>query len=494
MFKARLSDGRPLQAMVFACLVLAGSIFALASPAKAEGPKSVADLAENLLDSVVNISTAQTVTGNRRIPTPQVPDGSPFQEFFDEFFNRQNKNGDRPRRVQSLGSGFVVSQDGIIITNNHVIEGADEITANFNDGSKLKAEIIGRDPKTDLAVLKVNPEPGKPLKVVKLGDSAALRVGDWVMAIGNPFGLGGTVTVGIVSALNRDINSGPYDNFLQTDASINRGNSGGPLFNMDGEVIGINTAIISPSGGSIGIGFAIPSNNADDVIDQLREFGETRRGWLGVRIQQVTDDLIEGLKMSSAKGALVAGITPTGPADKSGIKTGDVILEFDGKPVPTMRDLPRMVANTPVGKEVEVTVLRKGEEVKLGVELGRLEEGEKLEVAARSPDAENTEEEKKTSNVLGMTIEGMTPELRKKFELSEKVDGVVITEVKDNSSAADKRIQAGDVILQVDMENVASPDDVQKRITETKDRGSQKVVLLLSNKTGDIRFVGVRLE
>ncbi|MEL7526200.1 MAG: trypsin-like peptidase domain-containing protein, partial [Pseudomonadota bacterium] len=268
--------------------------------AQAQGPVSVADLAENLADAVVNISTAQTVQGRRSVPMPQVPDGSPFQEFFEEFFNRQNRDNEQaPRRVQSLGSGFVIDgTEGIIITNNHVIEGADEITANFNDGTALRAEIIGTDEKTDLAVLKVEPET--PLKAVDFGNSETIRVGDWVMAIGNPFGLGGTVTVGIVSARNRDINSGPYDNFIQTDASINRGNSGGPLFDMQGNVIGINTAIISPSGGSIGIGFAIPAKTAMRVIDQLREFGETRRGWLGVRIQEVTDEIAESLAMNEA--------------------------------------------------------------------------------------------------------------------------------------------------------------------------------------------------
>ncbi|MCL4170902.1 UNVERIFIED_CONTAM: hypothetical protein GTU68_030060, partial [Idotea baltica] len=316
---------------------------------------------------------------------PEVPDGSPFQEFFEEFFNRQNPGEDQARRVQSLGSGFVVDgTEGIIITNNHVIEGADEITANFNDGTKLKAEIIGTDEKTDLAVLKVEPEA--PLKAVSLGDSDSIRVGDWVMAIGNPFGLGGTVTVGIVSARNRDINSGPYDNFIQTDASINRGNSGGPLFDMDGNVIGINTAIISPSGGSIGIGFAIPAKTATRVIEQLREFGETRRGWLGVRIQEVTDEIAESLGMDEAMGALVAGVTDDGPAAKAKVEPGDVIVRFDGNEVETMRELPRMVAETAIGKDVEVIVLRKGEEVTISVTLERLEENEIEEASATTDD------------------------------------------------------------------------------------------------------------
>ncbi|MEC9400931.1 MAG: Do family serine endopeptidase, partial [Pseudomonadota bacterium] len=366
-------------AAVAAGIVIGGmAAFQPIQAAYAQGPVSVADLAEGLADAVVNISTAQTVQGRRSVPMPQVPEGSPFQEFFEEFFNRQNRDDDQPRRVQSLGSGFVIDGEaGIIITNNHVIEGADEITANFNDGTKLKATLLGTDEKTDLAVLQV--EPTTPLKAVSFGDSDAIRVGDWVMAIGNPFGLGGTVTVGIVSARNRDINSGPYDNFIQTDASINRGNSGGPLFDMEGNVIGINTAIISPSGGSIGIGFAIPANTAMNVIDQLRKFGETRRGWLGVRIQEVTDEIADSLAMDKAMGALVAGVTDDGPAAKAKIEPGDVIIKFDGKDVDTMRELPRMVAETEIGKEVEVTVLRKGEEVAISVILEQLVETEVTE-------------------------------------------------------------------------------------------------------------------
>lgn len=477
-----------LPALLFALFL--GSLMSLAAPARAQGPASVADLAEELIDSVVNISTAQTVTGKRRAPmpqAPQLPEGSPFQEFFDEFFNKQNKGNGRPRKVQSLGSGFVVDAAGIIITNNHVIEGADEITANFNDGSTLKAEIVGRDPKTDLAVLRVKPEPGKPLKAVKFGNSGELRVGDWVMAIGNPFGLGGTTTLGIVSARNRDINSGPYDNFLQTDASINRGNSGGPLFNMRGEVIGINTAIISPSGGSIGIGFAIPSDTATSVIAQLQEFGETRRGWLGVRIQQVTDELAESLEMKTARGALVAGVTASGPADAAGIEPGDVVITFDGKPVPTMRDLPRMVADTPVGKIVDVVVLRKGKELTVKVDLGRLEEGEKIAASEKKAPAP------KETAVLGLTLKDLSSELREQYGIAESVEGVVITAVEENSSAAEKRIQAGDVIVEVSQEKVTSPASVNTLVQDLKQSGRKSALLLLANKEGELRFVAVRI-
>ncbi|WP_084650260.1 DegQ family serine endoprotease [Stappia stellulata] len=467
----------------------ATSLVADPRPALAHGPESVPDLAESRLDSVVNISTAQNVTGQRSVPLPQVPDGSPFQEFFDEFFNRQNRdNTNRPRRVQSLGSGFVLDgTEGIIITNNHVIEGADEITVNFNDGSKLAAEVIGTDPKTDLAVLKVDPDG--PLKAVAFGDSEKMRVGDWVMAIGNPFGLGGTVTTGIVSARNRDINSGPYDNYLQTDASINRGNSGGPLFNELGEVIGINTAIISPSGGSIGIGFAIPSQTAIQVIAQLREFGETRRGWLGVRIQEVTDEIAESLGMSETEGALVAGITEGGPAEDAGLTAGDVIVEFNGERVPSMRDLPRMVADTPVGEEVNVVVLRKETEVTLQVTLGRLEEADIAD--AGSSNEAPADDAPKASSMLGMMLAPMSDELRQKHSIAEDVEGVVVSEVEAGSDAAEKRISAGDVIVEVAQEAVRAPADVAARIKTLKEEGRRLALLLISNAQGEVRFIPV---
>ena len=463
-----------------------------ASAHDGKGPDSVADLAEELGDAVVNISTAQTVQGRRSVPMPQVPDGSPFQEFFEEFFNRQNPTDDQPRKVQSLGSGFVIDGvEGIIITNNHVIEGADEVTANFNDGTKLKAEIIGTDAKTDIAVLKVKPET--PLQAVDFGDSEQIRVGDWVMAIGNPFGLGGTVTVGIVSARNRDINSGPYDNFIQTDASINRGNSGGPLFDMEGNVIGINTAIISPSGGSIGIGFAVPAKTAIRVIDQLREFGETRRGWLGVRIQEVTDEIAESLGMGEAMGALVAGVTEDGPAAKGEIEPGDVIIKFDGSEVEAMRELPRLVAETAIGKEVDVIVLRKGEEVTIRVTLERLEENDPVEAAATTDDKEKDKPAEATT-VLGMTLMELNDELRKQFSIDKDVTGVVITEVKAGSAAEDKRVTVGDVIKEVAQEPVETPADVEAEIKKLKENDRRSALLLLANPTGDVRFVPVRIE
>ena len=463
-----------------------------------EGPKSVSGLAKRLLGAVVNISTTQNVTPrrNRNVPTPRVPDGSPFQEYFEEFFgNRGGQGGnnnrrERQRQATSLGSGFVIdAKEGIIVTNNHVIEGADEITANFSDGSKLKAELIGTDPKTDIAVLKV--KPNDDLVEVPFGVSEEMEIGDWVMAIGNPFGLGGTVTMGIVSAQNRDINSGPYDNFIQTDASINRGNSGGPLFNMKGEVIGINTAIISPSGGSIGIGFSIPSDLATNVIAQLREFGETRRGWLGVSIQPVTDDIAESLGMDDARGALVAGVTKGGPAEKSEIEPGDVVLVFDGKRIKEWRDLPRVVADTPVGKTVDVVVYRKDKEQTIKVELGRLEDGEKL-IAGNGSDEKKDEDEK--VEALGMTFGALDDAAREKYELGEEVEsGVVITAVAEGSVAADKGITEGSVVVEIGQVEVAKPEDITERLDETRKADRKNALFLISSKTGELSFVVLKL-
>ncbi|PIP00619.1 Do family serine endopeptidase [Pleomorphomonas carboxyditropha] len=486
-----------------------------AGPAAAEqGPDSVADLAEKLIGAVVNISTTQTVAETRQVPLPQVPEGSPFQDFFDEFFDKNGKdggnggngdgadNGDNggdegggdegsdPRKVQSLGSGFVIDPSGIIITNNHVIEDADEIVANFSDGTKLKAELVGHDAKTDLAVLRVKPD--KPLTAVKFGDSEHMRVGDWVMAIGNPFGLGGTVTTGIISARNRDINSGPYDNYIQTDAAINRGNSGGPLFNEVGEVIGINTAIISPSGGSIGIGFAIPSEIAVGVVDQLREFGETHRGWLGVNIQEVTDDLAESLGIASPQGALVAGVTEGGPAAVAKVEPGDVIVAFDGHAIKTMRELPRLVANTAVGKEVSITLIRKGKELTLPVKLGRLDEGEK--VAAAKGDEPKAEPPKDQTKILGLTLGALDDGAREKYHFNAEVKGVLVSAVDPASAAAEKGIAAGDLIVEVAQEEVLSPEDVAKTVDKQKGMGRKSVLLLVSNAGGDLRFIAVKID
>ncbi|MCI5075706.1 Do family serine endopeptidase [Oricola sp.] len=487
-------------AAMLSLAIVAGGAMLPGAPARfadaQEGPASVADISARLLDSVVNISTSQTVGGSdQNVPRPEVPEGSPFQEFFDEFFDQQQDGGGpRSRQVQSLGSGFVVDESGIVVTNNHVIEGADEVSVNFNDGTKIKAEVLGHDPKTDIAVLKIDPGD-KQLKAVPFGDSDTARVGDWVLAIGNPFGLGGTVTLGIISAIGRDINSGPYDDFIQTDAAINRGNSGGPLFNMKGEVIGINTAIISPSGGSIGIGFSIPAELAQHVIDQLVEFGETRRGWLGVRIQSVTDDIAESLGMDNAKGALVAGIIKGGPVDDGTIEPGDVILRFDGRDVDNARALPRIVADSPVGKAVEVELIRKGERMTVDVTLGRLED---TDVAMATPEQEEdgaAQEEPATVELFGMTLAELDEAQREAFGIGESVErGVVILAVDPESAAAEKGIQPGETIVEIAQETVTSPKDVVEAIDKLKEDNRRNALLMLAAKTGELRFATIRID
>ncbi len=466
----------------------------LAAPAAARGPENISDVAEAVIDAVVNISTKQSVDMSNNA-MPQLPPGSPFEEFFDEFFkNRKGQNGpgggQTPRRVNSLGSGFIIDASGLVVTNNHVIADSDDITVILNDGTNLKAEVVGRDTRTDLALLRVKPD--KPLKAVKFGDSDKLRLGEWVIAIGNPFSLGGTVTAGIVSARNRDIQSGPYDNYIQTDAAINRGNSGGPLFNLNGEVIGVNTAIISPSGGSIGIGFAVPSKTVVAVIDQLRQFKEVRRGWLGVRIQQVTDEIADSLSIKPPRGALIAGIDEKGPAKPAGIEAGDVIVKFDGKDVKEMRDLPRIVADTPVGKDVEVIVVRKGKEEKKTVKLGRLEEDKQ---AALTPKKDtDTDDKPVVKKALGLDLANLTDALRKKHNIKDKVKGVLITAVEPNSAAAEKRLVPGMVIAEVQQQPVANATELQQRIDKLKKDGKKAVVLLVVTPDGDPSFVALSLQ
>ena len=467
---------------------------ALSISSAARGPDTIADVSERVIDAVVNISTSQKVE-TRNSPMPQLPNDPQLDELFRDFFNRRGQgdpqNRERgPRRVNSLGSGFIIDPSGIVVTNNHVISEADEITVILNDGARLKAEIIGRDQKTDLALLRVKPD--KPLKAVTFGDSDKLRLGEWVIAIGNPFSLGGTVTAGIVSARNRDINSGPYDNYIQTDAAINRGNSGGPLFNLDGEVVGVNTAIISPSGGSIGIGFAVPSKTAMPVIEQLKQFGETRRGWLGVRIQQVTDEIADSLKINPPRGALVAGVDERGPAKPAGIEPGDVIVKFDGKDIKEMRDLPRVVADTPVGKQTPVVVIRKGKEETKTVTLGRLEDGEKL--AAADPKSEGTPDKSVVKKTLGLELANMSDDLRKRYKIKDTVKGVIITGVDANSSAADKRLAPGDVIVEIAQEAVANADDLQAKIDKLKKDGRKSALLLVAGADGELRFVALSLQ
>ncbi len=482
---------------VFALLLAmpVGMVPAWARPA----PDGFADLAEKLLPSVVNISTTQTVKPEQHSeePTParpHFPPGSPFEEFFKDFFDHNGQNGDhptlRPRKATSLGSGFVIDAAGYIVTNNHVIADADEITVILHDNTSLKAELVGRDTKTDVAVLKV--KTSEKLVAATWGDSDKARVGDWVLAIGNPFGLGGSVTAGILSARQRDINSGPYDDFLQTDAAINRGNSGGPMFNMDGQVIGINTAIYSPSGGSIGIGFAIPSDLAKEVVAELiREPDHAvHRGWLGVRIQAVTDEIAESLGLNKPRGALVASVNDNGPAQTGGILPGDVILTFDGKPVTDMRHLPRLVAEARVGKVVPVTVWRKREEKTLQIKLGKLDETEK--VAAKEPPKAKRPSEDAPVTTLGLTLSNITPELKDKFSLTDNKGVVVVAVVKD-SPAAEKGLKPGDVIMEASQEEIKSTRQVAGKIDDAK-RAGRKSILLLVERQGDLRFIALRLD
>jgi serine protease Do len=480
-----------------AVLTAAAAAFALVSlPVAAfrDGPQSVAPLAEALSPAVVNISTTQVAKAPDGVPLPKVPKGSPFEDFFEEFFNKRGGRNGSPqdRKVSSLGSGFVVDGvEGLIVTNNHVIEGADEIVINFADGTKLKVDkVLGKDSKADIALLKVTPKT--PLKAVPFGSSTDMKVGDWVMAIGNPFGLGGTVTVGIISAKQRDINAGPYDDFIQTDAAINRGNSGGPLFNMNGEVIGVNTAIISPTGGSIGIGFAVPSDTVQAVVQQLKEFGEVRRGWLGVKIQTVSEDIAESLGVPENTGALVSAITPDSPAAKAGVQQGDVILKFDGKDVSTMRGLPRLVAQAPIGKSVPMELLRAGEKKTLDVVVGRLEE-EDAETDTKAQGEQKEEEPAKPETVLGLTVTPLTDDLRTQLGFDKKVKGLLVTAIDGESSAAGKNLKLGDVIVEAQQSQIATVADLNAAIEKVKKAGGRQVLMLVEDSKGDTRFVALPL-
>jgi serine protease Do len=455
------------------------------------GPHSVSKVAENLLPAVVNISTTQLRRGPEGVPLPKVPEGSPFEDFFDDFF--KNKGGSPlDQKVSSLGSGFVIDgKEGLIVTNNHVVDGADEIVAVFSDGRRLKVEkIIGRDRKTDLALLKVR--SNTPLPSVEFGSSATMKVGDWVMAIGNPFGLGGSLTLGIISAKQRDINAGPYDEFLQTDASINKGNSGGPLFNMEGKVIGVNTAIYSPTGGSIGIGFATPSDIVVEIVDQLRSFGAARRGWLGVKIQTVTEDIAESLGIGKKSGALIASVTPNSPAAEAGLKSGDVILKFSGDDVSSTRSLQRLVSRAPIGKPSLVEVFRNGKAETVSIELALLDDDSSRPVNLSG--SKSAAPPKANEKLLGLTLAPLGDKEREKLGFDEALSGLLVMGIDPNSPVAEKNISVGDVVTEIQQELVDNPGEAQAVIDRLKKSGAKTALFLVENASGDTRFVAIPLE
>ena len=475
-----ISYGLLYRRFVILGLVLA-ILFVWKNPLNAQDrPVSFANLAEQLLPSVVNISTLGSASnnGNKSDQRPQFqfPPGSPFEDLFRDFLEKQPQ----PQRKRSaMGSGFIIDSSGVVVTNNHVIQDAEEITVTLHDKTQLKATLVGRDPKTDLAVLKV--KPTKKLPFVSFGDSKKLRVGDWVMAIGNPFGLGGSVTAGIVSARGRNIGSGPYDDFIQTDASINRGNSGGPLFNLSGEVVGINTAIFSPTGGSVGIGFSIPSSAAELVINQLRTFGRTKRGWLGVRIQQVTDEIAKSLGLKEVAGALVAEVTKNSPATGK-IRQGDIILTFNGQKVKAMRNLPGIVANTEIGKRVPVVVWRNGRKVSISISVGELKE-EQVTKVKKSPAITTKAKELKIPQ-LGLAVAKINQTNKKRFGLKNNAKGVVITSVDPKGPAASKRLTAGQTIIAIDQTEIITPRDIERKIKSAIKAGRTSVLILRDSSNG----------
>ena len=460
--------------MAFVTIFVSSTLFA------ADRPDSFADQVEKLSPAVVNISTTTVVNDGQSMDMPQFPPGSPFEEFFKNF-----DDNNRQRKAQSLGSGFIIDDDGIVVTNYHVIENAEEIRVVLADETSFTAEVLGQDQKTDIAVLKIEPGDTK-LQAVSFGDSDQLRVGDWVLAIGNPFGLGGTVTAGIVSARGRDIGNGPYDDFIQTDASINRGNSGGPLFNTNGDVIGINTAIYSQSGGSVGIGFAISSNLAERVAEQLIEFGQTRRGWLGVYIQEVTPDIAESLGLNDDIGALISSVNEDGPAAKGGIQAGDVIVEFDGKQIEKMRDLPRIVAETDIGANVKVELFRQGKRETVSVTLGELE---KAELAGVVGNRQNRSDDFSFGS-LGFTVTDLNAALAEELGLDAATTGVVVREVVPGSPAADKGLSRGDILRRYGQRPITDAASLANDIEEAEEAGRSGILLLIERE-GRERFIQI---
>lgn len=483
-------------------LALAFGLTALPAFAQKPSGTALADLADRLLPAVVNVSStvkaeapADDAAPAPQLDMPQFPEGSPFQQFFDEFQKQQKPFGGSALPATSLGSGFVIDVDkGYVVTNYHVVKDAEEIKLTLHDDTIVTAKLVGKDDKIDVALLKADLK-GKKVAGTTFGNSDVMRVGDPVFAIGNPFGLGGTVTAGIISARARDINAGPYDDFLQTDASINRGNSGGPMFNMNGEVIGINTAIFSPTGGSVGIGFAIPSNMAKGVIDQLMKYGKTRRGWIGVKVQTVTEDIAKSLNMPSAGGAMVAEVTKDSPAAKAGIKAGDVILTFDGKKLSQMRQLPRVVAETEIDRDAPITYWRGGAERSATIKLGQLEKAEEsglIDNAPTTTDAHSSEGAVKVDSI-GLKVTPLTKDLRARFRVPDDVNGVVVMGLDDKGDAQDKGLAIGDVIAEANQAPVTSAADIKAQIDAVKKTGND-TILLLVNRKGEIQFIGVKIK
>jgi serine protease Do len=492
--------------ILLACL-LAAFPFVVGTPHRADAqlfsrpeivadnnPGSFSELADRLTPSVVNVSSTQKMADNPEevMPEmPQFPPGSPFEDFFEEFLKRRDGRGVPQVPAASLGSGFIIdAENGYIITNNHVIRDAQEVRVTLHDDTTLTAEVIGTDEKTDIAVLKVDAK--KKLTAASFGDSDKMKVGDWVLAIGNPFGLGGTVTAGIISARQRDIQSGPYDDFIQTDASINRGNSGGPMFNMKGEVIGINTAIFSPSGGSVGIGFAIPSSLAAPVVKQIIEFGRTRRGWIGVKIQSVSEEIAESLSLNKPRGALIASVNDNGPADKAGLKVGDIILRFNNQDVEEMRNLPRIVAETSIDTQVPVDIWRDGKVQTVLISVGELEKAEE-DGLIETADTQKSSAQEKDFSDFGFAVTELNDVLRSEYAVPENVDGVLIINVDNMSEAAEKELLPGDVIVEINQKKVSSTADVQKAIDEAKENQKTSILLLL-NREGNVRFTALKIE
>lgn len=488
------AKGALLQALAVCGLLLGPNL------AYAKGPESVAALAEVLSPAVVNIGSTRHVPGG--VPFPEGPEGTPLDDMLEDLNPNNGLGPEAMQEASSLGSGFIISDDGYIVTNNHVVEAADEIIVYLTDGTRWPAKVVGSDDKVDLAVLKI--EAGHKLPFVEFGDSDTAKVGDWVMAIGNPFGLGGSVTLGIVSARNRNIESGPYDQFIQTDAAINQGNSGGPLFDMDGKVVGINSAIIARGGGSLGIGFAIPGNLARPVVSQLEQFGETRRGWLGVSIQGVTEEIASSLGLPNTDGAIAVVVTKDGPADGV-VKEGDLILEFDGKPIHEMRDLPFVVAGTEIGKPVDVKVVRDGKDMTLKITVGRLEEGEKLmdaqakqkalgDIAPEDQDDVAEVTPPTLFDIVGLEVGAIDDAARKKFSIDKDVEGVIITKVDPTSDSSKQGLVEGLVITEVTQQPVATVDAFQQKVDAAKEAGRPTVLFKIAGPTGQTRYIGVRLR